>query len=91
MYSNEGDKGRKIAYSKAIAAIKSLDKELETDDDVDQLKHTQKGIGIKIVDKIKELLKTGSIRKLEMLKNTDENIALEDITRVWGIGSAKAK
>lgn len=91
MYSNEGDKGRKIAYSRAIGSIKSLDHELVTDEDVDRLKVTQKHIGDKIVDKIKELLKTGSINKLEQLKNTEENIALEQITRVWGIGAAKAK
>lgn len=38
VYTNEGDKGRKIAYSRAIGAIKSLDYELETDEDVDKLK-----------------------------------------------------
>lgn len=53
MYSNEGDKGRKIAYSRAITSIKSLDYELVTDDDVDRLKKEQKHIGDKIVAKIK--------------------------------------
>ena len=40
---------------------------------------------------MKELLRTGSIKKLEMLKNTDKNLAADELTRVWGIGSAKAK
>ena len=90
MYANSGDKGRKIAYSRAIAAIKALEKDLETEEDVDQIKK-ERHIGDKISAKIKELLKTGHIRKLEELKNTDRNIGLEELTRVWGIGSAKAK
>ena len=40
---------------------------------------------------MKELLHTGSIQKLESLKKTDKNLAAEELTRVWGIGSAKAK
>lgn len=38
VYANEGDKGRKIAYSRAIASIKGLTKDLETDEDVDAIK-----------------------------------------------------
>ena len=70
--------------------MKSHDRELKTEEDIEALVD-YKHIGRKIVDKIKELMKTGSITKLEKLQGTDENIASEALTRVWGIGAAKAK
>ena len=35
VYANEGDKGRKIAYSRAIASLKALDRELKNEDDIE--------------------------------------------------------
>lgn len=53
VYSNEGDKGRKIAYSRAITALKSYGKEIKNDDDLDELARNQKHIGPKLIDKMK--------------------------------------
>ena len=64
VYSNEGDKGRKIAYSRAITSLKSYNKPIKTNEDLDELGKTQRHIGPKLIDKMKELLRTGSIRKL---------------------------
>ena len=36
-------------------------------------------------------MKTGHINKLQKLQITDKNVASEALTRVWGIGAAKAK
>ena len=60
IYENEKDIGRKIAYLKAVSAIRCLSYEIETERDVESLR----GIGKKIILKIKELLKTGNIQKL---------------------------
>ena len=49
IYQAEKDLGRKIAYSKAAAVIRALDKEIENEHDVERIK----GIGPKISDKIK--------------------------------------
>jgi DNA polymerase/3'-5' exonuclease PolX len=91
VYRNNGDKGRTIAYSRAIATMKALNYEIKTIEDIQRLKATEKHISDKIANKINELLKTGSITKLEELKNSEENVALEEITRVWGIGAVKAR
>jgi len=49
IYESEKDIGRKIAYLKAVSAIKSLDYEIKSEEDVENLK----GIGKKIMIKIK--------------------------------------
>ena len=49
IYANERDIGRKIAYMKASAVIRNLDKEIQSERDVENIK----GIGKKISDKIK--------------------------------------
>lgn len=63
IYATERDVGRKMAYMKAAAVIRGLDKEIESEKDVENLR----GIGEKISKKIKELLTTGKINKLETL------------------------
>lgn len=75
------------AYSTVIKELKLLDKPVYTFDDLKDVK----GIGKKIEDKIKELLETG---KLEKLENYDQDKSIEIINnfiRVHGIGPAKAK
>ena len=57
---------------KAAAVIKTHDKEIESEKDVENIK----GIGKKILDKIKELLSTGKINKLETLQSSEKNIIL---------------
>lgn len=57
IYENEKDIGRKIAYLKAVSAIRSLNKEIESDHDLENLR----GVGSKIVKKVKELLETGKL------------------------------
>jgi DNA polymerase/3'-5' exonuclease PolX len=57
---------------KAAAVIKTHDKEIESEKDVENIK----GIGKKISDKIKELLSTGKINKLETLQSSEKNIIL---------------
>ena len=72
IYANQRDIGRKIAYMKAAAVIRNLDKEIESERDVENIK----GVGKKISDKIKELLGTGKISKLENMKGSEKNIVL---------------
>ena len=70
IYATSKDIGRKIAYSKAAAVIRSLEKEIETERDVEHIK----GIGPKISDKVKELLTTGRVSKLQRLQASEENV-----------------
>ena len=86
IYAAEKDLGRKIAYSKAAAVIRALDKEIETERDVENIK----GIGKKISDKVKELLTTGKVSKLEKLQQSEKNVVGVELSKVWGIGPTKA-
>jgi DNA polymerase/3'-5' exonuclease PolX len=86
IYATERDLGRKMAYMKAASVIRGLDREIESEKDVENLR----GIGDKISKKIKELLDTGKINKLETLQSSEKNIARGMLSEVWGIGPSKA-
>ena len=49
------------------------------------------GIGAKIADKIDEFLSTGKLGKLDAIRANDDNLSINELTRVAGIGPAKAK
>ena len=49
------------------------------------------GVGDKIAKKIDEILETGKLRKLENIRADDKSTAINLLTRVSGIGPAKAK
>ena len=48
------------------------------------------GIGAKIAEKIDEYIATGKLRKLDKIRNPESN-AINELTRVAGIGPAKAR
>ncbi len=49
------------------------------------------GIGRKIADKLDEFIETGDLQKLKKIRADDSNTAIIELTRVSGIGRAKAK
>ncbi|KAF0306864.1 DNA polymerase beta [Amphibalanus amphitrite] len=49
------------------------------------------GIGRKIADKIDEFLQTGHLRKLDKIRASDVAVATAELSRVSGIGPAKAR
>ena len=48
-------------------------------------------VGQKIGEKIDEFLDTGKLRKLEKIRSDDTSVAINLMTRVAGIGPAKAQ
>jgi DNA polymerase beta len=92
-YKFKNDKGRTIAYGKAVASLKMVNDKIT---DVKMLKGV-KNVGKKIIEKISEYLKTGKIMaveniKEEMLKSrSPRKQSLEELESVWGIGPVKAK
>ena len=48
-------------------------------------------MGQKIAEKIDEFLSTGKLRKLEKIRTDDTSVAINLMTRVAGIGPAKAQ
>lgn len=94
-YREQDDKGRTIAYTKAIAALRMVDKKI---DSANQLKGIR-GIGPKVLEKVKEYLDTGKISAAESAKKemqkekkiSDKEKILTKLETVWGIGPAKAQ
>ena len=94
-FRSQNDRGRIIAYNKAIIALKSVDTKITN---IDQIKNIR-GIGPKIIAKVKEYLDTGKISAVETAKRelkkekilTAKEKSLRDFETIWGIGPSKAQ
>ncbi|XP_076278545.1 DNA polymerase beta [Lasioglossum baleicum] len=75
------------AYRKAAGTLSGLPERVASGDAAKKLP----GIGEKIAKKIDEFLSTGKLRKLEDINKDENNVAINLLTRVSGIGPAKAK
>lgn len=75
------------AYRKAAAVISKLPNRLKSGDEARKLD----GVGDKIAKKIDEFINTGKLAKLEKIRNDDSSTAINELTRVAGIGPAKAR
>jgi len=76
------------AYRKAAVAIAALDhSRLTSGEEARKLP----GVGEKISKKIDEILSTGKLKKLEVIHGDEEATVINLLTRVSGIGPAKAK
>jgi DNA polymerase/3'-5' exonuclease PolX len=72
---------------KAVSAIKTLDKEIESEHDVENLR----GVGSKIIKKVKELVQTGRLEKLEKMQTNERRVVIENFCKIWGVGPSKAE
>lgn len=94
-YREQDDKGRTIAYGKAIAVLRMVDRKITSPN---QLKGTR-GIGPKVLEKVKEYLDTGKIGAAESAKKelqkekkiSEKERILMELATVWGIGPSKAQ
>ncbi|XP_043474805.1 DNA polymerase beta-like [Leptopilina heterotoma] len=75
------------AYRKAATTLGKLSERVKNGAEAKKLP----GIGDKIAKKIDEFLETGKLQKLENIKKDEGNVAINLLTRVSGIGPAKAK
>nr|XP_012145526.1 PREDICTED: DNA polymerase beta-like isoform X1 [Megachile rotundata] len=75
------------AYRKAAGTLGSLSERVKSGQEARKLP----GIGEKIAKKIDEFLSTGKLQKLEDINKDESNVAINLLTRVSGIGPAKAK
>lgn len=92
-YRDQGDRGRTIAYGKAIVALRGVRKKIRVISDVKNVR----GIGPKITQKIKEYLETGEIKVvkekhkfLQEKTTSPKQKILNKFQTVWGIGPKKA-
>lgn len=75
------------AYRKAAGVIAKLTNPIRSGDDAKKLP----GVGDKISKKIDEFLKTGKLQKLEKIRASDTNQAINLLTRITGIGPVAAQ
>lgn len=91
----KSDRFRGAAYQKAVASIKAYPYPISDFSQVEGLP----GIGAKIGAKIKQFLDTGTIKQVKEVKERQKAIlemdteegAIARLTKVWGIGKAKAR
>jgi DNA polymerase/3'-5' exonuclease PolX len=87
VYDATGDQWRMYAYNKAIGIIKRLPFEVQR---AEQLASYQ-GLGHRILNKIREILNTGTTTKLNVLRTTPHVAAMEAFSKIWGVGPSTAR
>lgn len=75
------------AYRKASGTLAAHPTRIQSGDEARKLN----GIGPQISKKIDEFLSTGKLKKLDNIHNDEHSIAISLLTRVTGIGPAKAR
>lgn len=75
------------SISSALNIIKSIDYKIVSGYQLKDIK----GIGSKTIEKIDEILNTGTLKSLENYKSKDSSIIVKELQRITGIGPAKAK
>ncbi|GAM27101.1 hypothetical protein SAMD00019534_102760 [Acytostelium subglobosum LB1] len=78
----EGDHWRQYAYKKAVSILRALPFRVN---DAKQISHIR-GIGAKILDKIREILHTGTLLKVERALADTTNISRETLSKIHGAG-----
>jgi len=75
------------AYRKASSALAAHPTKIKSGAEAKKLQ----GVGEKIADKIDEFIRDGKLRKIDTIRNDDRSQAINTLTRVSGIGPAKAQ
>lgn len=82
-----GDEWRALTYRKAAIRLENLPCQISSMEDV---KHIS-GVGSSVMEKIKEILCTGKLQKLESLKADPKVHTLQHLASVWGVGPKLAQ
>uniref|UniRef100_A0A4W5QZP9 DNA polymerase n=1 Tax=Hucho hucho TaxID=62062 RepID=A0A4W5QZP9_9TELE len=75
------------AYRKAASVISKYPQKIKNGEEAKKLD----GVGKEIAKKIDEFLQTGTLKKLEKIRNDDTSSSINFLTRVTGIGPAAAR
>eukprot|EP00249_Psilotum_nudum_P008014 c20984_g1_i1 orf=1-1377(+) len=82
-----GDEWRSLTYRKACTQIEKLPYMISCYEDVKNIY----GIGDSMAEKIKEIVGTGRLQKLESLKSDPQVQIVQKFVSVWGIGPRQAQ
>lgn len=75
------------AYTKVIKQLQSLTTHVYSVEDLKDVK----GIGKKIKEKIEEIIETGKLQQAEAFASNSKVLAIDELTKVYGIGPVKAR
>ncbi|XP_078421143.1 DNA polymerase lambda [Cetorhinus maximus] len=84
-YTHQGDKWRALGYAKAINALKSYQKPVASFQEACKIP----GIGKGMAEKIREILESGHLRKLDYISESVP--VLETFSNIWGAGVKTAQ
>ncbi|XP_078079128.1 DNA polymerase lambda [Mustelus asterias] len=84
-YTHQGDKWRALGYAKAINALKSYQKPVSSFQEACKIP----GIGKGMAEKIREILESGHLRRLDYISESVP--VLEIFSNIWGAGVKTAQ
>jgi DNA polymerase beta len=84
---NQGDQYKGMAYNKASSTLKQFPEPILSGKEASRLP----GIGAKIAAKIDEIIETGGLQRLDNDRGDEKLQAINDLTRVHGIGRKHAQ
>jgi hypothetical protein len=91
IYIALGDTWREYGYKKACDTLKRLNTKIEKEEDVDVIANADiRGLGDKMIAKIKEIVATGYLENLRIMENDPKVKTLIMFSHVWGAGSSTA-
>lgn len=85
------DQWRKFAYRKVVGLLKKHPRPIRTRREAEEFARAHHGIGDKMVAKIVEIIETGKCRRRVEMEANPQVKALEDMTKVHGLGGKTAK
>ncbi|KAF4664020.1 hypothetical protein FOL47_005330 [Perkinsus chesapeaki] len=86
------DEFRARSYRRAADKIDKLSFPLDSDAAVDRFEsECGTGIGTRIKDKVREFVRTGSVKKAEVVNSAERTIGIRELTNVWGVGVSTAE
>ncbi|EER19700.1 DNA polymerase mu, putative [Perkinsus marinus ATCC 50983] len=86
------DEFRSRSYRRAADKIDKLGYPLDTDAAVEHFaSECGSGIGAKTMQKIREFVNTGSVKKAEVIGTAERAIGIRELTSVWGVGVSTAE
>lgn len=91
IYNLLGDQYREGAYRTAAVFIESLDYALDNKTIKKFMTNKHPGIGPSIMNKIKDYIETGEIKKLQQLKNDPRIKASQIFSKILGVGPSTIK
>ncbi len=79
------DLERKRTLIKAVSKIKYYPRDISNEDQLRKVK-----LGAKTKQKIREIITTGDLKRIHQIRSTEKSKALDQLTKVWGLGPGKA-